>query len=47
MLTTNGVINVTAAGSSDFQGQLIAGAPTYGDLNARGNPDFHHFYQPK
>ena len=36
-------VNVKTAGSKDFQGQLIAGAPTYGDLNSRGTPDFHIF----
>ena len=36
-------IDISAADSQDFQGQLIAGATTYGNLNSRGNPGFHIF----
>lgn len=43
----DGDVNVNAAITDsiirDFQGQLIAGAPSYGDLNARGTPGIHVF----
>ena len=43
----DGVVNVAAAPIAgtrpDFQGQLIAGAPTYGNLNGRGTPGIHVF----
>ncbi len=37
------VININPADSPDFKGQLIAGAPTYQNLNGRGNPLTHLF----
>ncbi|MEO0767918.1 MAG: hormogonium polysaccharide biosynthesis protein HpsA [Cyanobacteria bacterium J06649_4] len=39
----DGSINVNDADSQDFQGQLIAGAPSYNNLNVRGNPQAHLF----
>ena len=36
----DGVININ---NRDFQGQLIAGAPSYGNLNSRGTPRLHIF----
>ncbi|MEL6553812.1 MAG: hormogonium polysaccharide biosynthesis protein HpsA [Cyanobacteria bacterium J06621_11] len=37
------IIDVTQSDSVDFQGQLIAGAPAYNNLNVRGRPRVHLF----
>ena len=39
----DGVISINDANDTDFQGQLVAGAPSYANLSRRGNPLTHLF----